>query len=139
MRSVRDVMEPNVFWVPTDMPLLRAAEELAARQIGGAPACAPDGRIVGVISMTDLTEHYGGTHESRLVRDVMTPEVLSVSEEAPLHEAIRRMAFEGVHRLVVLDAQERLAGIVTSMDVLRELAGFPRQPPRSYAVAPPSR
>jgi predicted transcriptional regulator len=139
MRAVGEVMEPHVFWVPTDMPLLRAAKELASRQISGAPACAPDGRILGVITMADLTEHYGGTHESRLVRDVMTPEVLSVSEAAPLQDAIRVMAFEGVHRLIVLDGHERLAGIVTSMDILRELAGFPRQPPRSYAVAPPSR
>lgn len=137
MRTVGEVMEPHVFWVPTDMPLHRAAEELAARQIGGAPACSPDGRIIGVISLTDLTEHYGGSNELRLVRDVMTPHVLTVNQADPLEAAIRLMAFEGVHRLLVLDADEHLVGIVTSMDVLRELAGFPRQPHRVFAIAPP--
>jgi predicted transcriptional regulator len=119
------------------MPLNRVAEELAARQISGAPACLPDGRLVGVISMTDLTEHYGAVHEFRLVRDVMTPEVLTANQAEPLEEAIRRMAFEVVHRLFVLDGEERLVGVVTSMDVLRELAGFPRQPDRVLAIAPP--
>lgn len=138
MRTVREVMEPNVFWLPTDMPLLRAAEELAAKQFSGAPACSPDGRIVGMISLTDLTDNYGGANESRLVRDVMSPAVLTVAQSAPLEDAIRRMAFEGVHRLVVLDGEERLVGIITSMDVLRDLAGFPRQPHRSFAVAPPT-
>jgi len=138
MRTVGEVMEPHVFWVPTDMPLNRAAEELAARQISGAPACSPDGRIVGVISQMDLTEHYGGAHELRLVRDVMTPEILTVNQAEPLEQAIRRMAFEGVHRLFVLDSDEHLVGIITSMDVLRELAGFPRQPHRVFAVAPPT-
>jgi predicted transcriptional regulator len=137
MRTVGEVMESHVFWVPTDMPLLRAAEELAAHQISGAPACAPDGKIVGVLSVSDLTQHYGGANETRLVRDVMTPEVLTVEETAPLDDAIRLMAFEGVHRLFVLDPEARLAGVITSMDVLRELAGFPRQPRRSFAVAPP--
>jgi predicted transcriptional regulator len=138
MRTVGEVMEPHVFWVPADMPLGRAAEELAAQQISGAPACSPDGKIVGMISMTDLTENYGGANELRLVRDVMTPEVLTVKQGDPLEAAIRLMAFEGVHRLVVLDDDERLAGILTSMDVLRELAGFGRQPPRPFAVAPPT-
>jgi predicted transcriptional regulator len=138
MRTVGDVMDPHVFWLPTDMPLARAAQELAARQISGAAACLPDGKIVGVITLTDLTENYGGANESRLVRDVMTPEVLTVGQSEPLDRAIRLMAFEGVHRLVVLDDDEHLAGMLTSMDVLRELAGFPRQPPRAFAVAPPT-
>lgn len=138
MRTVSEIMEPRVFWVPVDMPLKRAAEELSARQISGAPACSSDGRIVGMISLTDLTEHYGGADEFRFVRDAMTPEVLSVGQAEPIDRAIQLMAFEGVHRLVVIDEDERLVGIVTSMDVLRELAGFPRQHHRVFAVAPPT-
>lgn len=137
MRTVSEIMEPDVFWVPIDMPLERAAVELSERQISGAPACSPDGRIVGLISLTDLTEHYGGGNELRVVRDAMTPEVLSVRQAEPIDRAIQLMAFEGVHRLVVIDDDERLVGIVTSMDILRELAGFPRQHHRVFAVAPP--
>jgi predicted transcriptional regulator len=137
MRTVRDIMESDVFWIPSDMPLERAAKELASRQVSGAPVCAPDGRLIGMLSSTDLTEFYGGAHELRLARDVMTPEVLAVAPDDPIEQAIKLMAFEGVHRLVVVDLEHRLHGIVTSMDVLRELAGFPRQPPRVFAVAPP--
>lgn len=138
MRTVRDIMEPDVLWIASDMPLERAAEELASRQISGAPVCSPDGKIVGMLSTTDLTEFYGAAHELRLVRDVMTPEMLAVAPDAPIDAAIKLMAFEGVHRLVVIDKDQRLVGIVTSMDVLRELAGFPRQPARVLAVAPPT-
>ena len=137
MRTVRDIMEPHVFWSPSDMPLERVAQELASRQVSGAPVCAPDGKIVGMLSTTDLAEFYGGAHELRLARDVMTPETLAVKPDDPIEAAIKLMAFEGVHRLVVMDAEHRLHGIVTSMDVLRELAGFPRQPARVVAVAPP--
>lgn len=136
MRTVRDIMEPDVFWLPADMPLKRAAEELSARQIGGAPACAPDGEIIGMVSKTDLTEHYG-ENDGRVVRDVMTPELFAVGPDDPIDRAIHSMAFEGVHRLLVLDHDERLLGIVTTMDILRDLAGFPRRRPRVLAVGPP--
>lgn len=138
MRTIRDIMEPDVFWIASDMPLERAAAELSSRQITGAPVCAPDGTIVGMLSMTDLTEFYGGANELRLVRDVMTPDALFVAPDDPIETAIKLMAFEGVHRLVVIDAGRHLHGIVTSMDILRELAGFPRQPPRILAIAPPT-
>jgi predicted transcriptional regulator len=137
MRTIDDVMERNVYWLPSEMPLERAAEELASRQISGAPVCAANGRIVGMLSMRDLTEFYGGVNELRLVEEVMTPEILAVAPDDPIQQAINLMAFEGVHRLLVIDRDQRLAGIVTSMDILRELAGFPREPPRVVAVAPP--
>lgn len=136
MRHVRDIMEPNVFWLAEDAPLERAAETLTERQISGAPVCDASGRIVGIFSKTDLAEYYGSANEGRLVREVMTPEVVSVGPDDPIERAVQLMAFEGVHRLLVLDG-DRLAGILTSMDVLRELAGFPRRQHRVIAVAPP--
>lgn len=136
MRTVRDIMEPNVFWLAADAPLARAAEMLAERQISGAPVCDATGRILGMFTKTELAEHYGCAHEARLVRDVMTPTVISVHADDPIERAVQLMAFEGVHRVLVLD-DDRLEGILTSMDVLRELAGFPRRQHRVIAVAPP--
>lgn len=129
-------MASDVFWIAADTPLEQAADALAHRQISGAPACDADGKIVGMFTKTDLAEHFGPAHQARLVRDVMTPEIFAVGPDEPLERAVQLMAFEGVHRLLVLDG-DRLAGIVTSMDVLRELAGFPRPGRRVIAVAPP--
>jgi predicted transcriptional regulator len=136
MRKVRDIMEPDVFWLAADAPLTRAAEALAERQISGAPVCEADGKIVGMFTKTELADYYGSAHEARLVREVMTPTTVSVRPDDDLERAIQLMAFEGIHRVLVLDGQ-RLEGIVTSMDVLRELAGFPRREHRVIAVAPP--
>lgn len=135
-KAVLDIMEANVFWLADDTPLKVAAEALAERQISGAPVCAPDGKIVGMFSQTDLTEYYGPANDTRLVRDAMSPAILAVRPDEPIQRAVELMAFEGVHRLLVLDG-DRLAGIVTSMDVLRELAGFPRRSHRVVAIAPP--
>jgi predicted transcriptional regulator len=89
-----------------------------------------------MITKSDLAVHYGPAHQARLVGDVMTPALLSLGPDEAVERAVQLMAFEGVHRLLVLDG-ERLAGIVTSMDVLRELAGVSRPAARVMAVAPP--
>jgi predicted transcriptional regulator len=98
--------------------------------------CAEDGRVVGVLSQSDLTGIFEGG-DAKTVAEVMTPEVLSVGADEPVDRAIHTMAFEGVHRLVVLDEERRLAGIVTSMNVLRDLAGFHRKDGGCEAIAPP--
>jgi predicted transcriptional regulator len=136
MRTTQDIMSTAVCTVTPDMRLARAAELLAENQVSGAPVCDRDGRVIGILSESDLTDAFAGRHE-RTVADVMTPEVLSVRSDQPIGQAIRTMAFEGVHRLVVLDEKGLLRGIVTSMDILRELAGFEREDRRGTSVAPP--
>lgn len=136
MRKVRDIMATEVYFLAADTPLERAAEVFAERQISGAPVTERDGKIVGMFTKTELAEHFGPANQARLVRDVMRPEILAVGPDEPLDRAVQLMAFEGVHRVLVLEG-DRLAGIVTSMDVLRELAGFPRPGRRVVAVAPP--
>lgn len=52
------------------------------------------------------------------VKDIMTPLVFTVGQEAPLSEITTKMVVSHVHRLVVVENGE-LKGIVTTMDVLR--------------------
>lgn len=139
MRPVRDLMETDVFWVPADMPLSSAASELTARDVSGAPVCDATGRVIGMLTKTDLVDFYGSVNEDRLVADAMTPEVLAVAPNDPAEQAVKLMAFEGVHRLLVIE-EDRLVGILSSMDILRELAGFPRSNRDApIGVAPPER
>lgn len=58
-----------------------------------------------------------------LVRDVMTPTVYKVTVETPIQDVARTMLGGRVHRLVVTQ-DERVAGIITTMDILRLLADF---------------
>ncbi len=138
MRAVHEVMQRDVYCLRCDTSLERAATELASRQIGGAPVLGPEGKLAGMLSMTDLVEVYGPSQGSRQVREVMTPELLAVAPEDPIERAIDLMAFEGIYRVLVLDRDGQLVGVLTAMDVLRELAGYPREQPRVIAVAPPA-
>lgn len=151
--KVGDVMTREVIAVAPDTSLVTTARLFAARHITGAPVIDPDGRPIGVVTQTDLTDpdrdrtnrpgksiFYQVTHHARIVQgddattadgivaDVMSPFVLAIDPNAPLMEAIRLMVSDDVHRLLVT-REGKLVGIVTSMDVLRALAGASTQGP----------
>ena len=151
-RRVKDVMNPDIMTVADDMTTDELARYLTEREISGAPVVNSEGHLVGVVSMTDIGRHlaepsefsssrrsefYRDTaddvmledFEQRLleeravaVRDVMTPVVHQVPASAPVADAARLMVEHHIHRLVVTQAKEPV-GIVTSMDLLRVVAG----------------
>jgi predicted transcriptional regulator len=140
MVLVRQVMESDVSWVLRDQTIAQAAALFAEKNISGAPVCDGTGRVLGMLTKTDIAECAAAHDTARLVEEAMTCEVISLGADEPLERAIHVMAFEGVHRLIVLDSDRHLVGIITSMDILRDLAGFGRRSTRQeIAVAPPKR
>lgn len=138
MALVRDAMERNVVYLWRDQTMAEAAAVLAERDISGAPVCDRDGRVLGMLTKSDVVECAAKADLACSVENAMTPEVISIGVDEPLERAISLMAFEGVHRLVALDGQSRLAGILSTMDVLRELAGYGHEKTRRViAVGPP--
>jgi CBS domain-containing protein len=128
----------------------RNIEELAAflleHGISGAPVTGKNGKLVGVVTSTDIvkdrnesgeearaegrlrgTEGFenlgelGGLSvksEGRLVRDIMTPTVYQVSEDTPLAEVARTMVTGRVHRLLVRRGKETV-GLIGALDLLK--------------------
>ncbi len=151
-RQVKDVMNPDIMTVADDMTTDELARYLTEREISGAPVVNSQGHLVGVVSMTDIGRYLADPSEfassPRLgfyrdtvddlasedfeqhfledravaVRDVMTPVVHHVPGSAPIAEAARIMVQQHIHRLVVTQGRVPV-GIITSMDLLRELAG----------------
>jgi CBS domain-containing protein len=150
-RVAKDIMNPNVVTVSDTLDLREAAKILVEEGISGAPVVDELGNLLGVISQSDLVEYEltmereptveapfyrrpydDSLHPSRgfqieelpvdTVKDVMTPFLVTVEEHTPIREVAARMAKFGIHRLIVVDEDQQLRGIVTSMDVLRWLA-----------------
>jgi CBS domain-containing protein len=150
-RLAKDIMNPHVVTVTDTMDLREVAKILVEERISGAPVVDELGHLVGVISQSDLVEYELATEReltveapfyrrpydesldpsqgfqidelpADIVRDVMTPYLITVSEDTPIREVAARMAECGVHRLIVVDEAQQLRGIVTSLDVLRWLA-----------------
>jgi CBS-domain-containing membrane protein len=118
----KDILNPHVVCMTEDMDLRAVAQLFRDEAITGAPVVDERGHVVGIISQSDLMAHDLTRPPEGLqaatVKDVMTPEVVTVEEETPIHEVAARMAQQGIHRVIVVDKAQQLRGIVTSMDVL---------------------
>jgi CBS domain-containing protein len=126
---------PTVEAVMTRMPVVvvegdaitGVAELLVGYEITGLPVVDADDRVVGVISQTDLVRLRGsgvsrtGWH-GLVVRDLMTSPAKIIQGSESLDEAARRMTAEHVHRLVVVDEQDRPLGVITEGDIVRDIA-----------------
>jgi CBS domain-containing protein len=100
--------------------------------LSGAPVVDDEGVPVGFVSKTDLVRH--GVTPERHVSDIMTPMSLTVHEDQSVSKASALMAYEGIHRLPVVDGSGRVVGLLSSLDVLHWLAcksGDPVPAPRS--------
>jgi CBS-domain-containing membrane protein len=124
MLQIKDIMTKRVYTVEADASAEEAAWGLTRRHIGGAPARDAEGNLVGVLSSSDLInpEPAQWLHGEPTVGDLMNPDVISLYAEDPAMAAVKEMAKRDIHRIVVLDQESKLAGIVTPMDVLRALA-----------------
>jgi CBS domain-containing protein len=117
---VSRIMSLNVQCVTEDVSLPALATCLLEGGYSGAPVVDDEGVPVGVVSKTDLLRH-GVTREGR-VKDIMTPMSFTLHEEQSLSKASALMAYEGIHRLPVVDAAGKVVGLLSSLDILHWLA-----------------
>jgi len=143
MKSVRDVMNTSVLTFHEDRTVSELASFLTEKEISGVPVIDRRGKLVGVVSVTDIVEQStreddeperpSRSEELRgmptrgsgiLVRDIMTPTVYTVPDETPVIEVARTMIAGHIHRLFVTKGGH-IVGIVTTLDLLRLLVDEP--------------
>lgn len=92
-RCAKDVMNREVLGVRVDMTAREAAAFLTENQIGGAPVLDEEGRLVGVLSLTDLAESE--SERADLVGDRARPELdVRGWEERVAREDLGRLHME---------------------------------------------
>ena len=126
--KVSDLMHKEVRTARPDDTLADIVEELAEAHITGVPVVDRHGKILGVVSTTDILEAQaeglvpGGTPwEDRMVEDVMTRPALTIPGDAHVREAAQRMLYGEVHRLFV-EKDAVLAGVISQTDIVRAFA-----------------
>lgn len=122
--TVKDIMTKNVYSVEFEASADEAAWGLTRRNIRGAPVRDRAGQLVGMLTKDDLVDpapRQWIKNKEPTVGDLMDPDVLAVYQDDAALVAVHELATRNLHRVVVLDADNDLVGIVTSMDVVQAL------------------
>lgn len=147
--TVADVMTRDPITATPEMPLSEVIKILAEKRISGLPVVDQSGKLVGVISETDLMWQESGVtppayimlldsviyleNPARYERDlhkalgqtvgeVMNREPVTIAPDQSLREAARLMHESSIQRLPVLDAAGHVVGILTRGDIVRAMA-----------------
>jgi len=114
--NVRQVMTVDVVAVDPQRSIRDVAALFAARRINGAPVI-DRGELTGIVTSTDLMR-AAEDGRSCSVGDVMSRDVVTLTEGMTVAEATRVLARDGLHRAPVLRGT-KVVGMVTRTDLLR--------------------
>jgi CBS domain-containing protein len=117
--QVSEVMTANVERVPPETSLREAGSKMRERDIGAIPVYEGD-RLIGMITDRDIAIRAvaDGTDPSKMtVRDAMSPGISYCFEDQDIREAGKQMRERKVRRLIVLNRDKRLVGIVSLGDL----------------------
>jgi CBS domain-containing protein len=136
---VKDLMTTPVVTVGPASSFKEIVARLMEHKLSAVPVVDDTGLVLGVVSEADLllkeehpdpdadlpliwTRRRRAEHDKAaavVTRDLMTIAVVSITPEATVAEAARRLRAAGVKRLPVVDRQGRLVGIISRSDLLK--------------------
>lgn len=116
---IKDVCAHEVARINRNASLRQATEELAGGEIG-ILAVEDAGMVCGVLSERDIVRAVfeEANFDDTRAWEYMTESVVSIDEEAPLEEGIRKMHDAQVRHLLVT-GQDDFVGVISTRDLVR--------------------
>jgi CBS domain-containing protein len=121
--KVRELMSHEVATTRADETLERAVERMRDRRCGCLPVVDAEGHVRGVLTDRDVclaALRTGAPLAGIPVEVAMSARAFTCRAEDPILEAERLMGQHQVRRLPVVDARERLVGLLSLDDIARE-------------------
>lgn len=152
MYKAKEIMTTPAYSVTGDQTLQEVLDLLADKKVSGVPAVDDQGRVIGIISDTDIIRYahqisvvplsnlsgwispYTDIADLASVRkgfemlhrtkveQVMTKKVYTVSEDTSATEVAKMMNRRKINRVPVIGAAKQLVGIITRSDMVQCMA-----------------
>lgn len=122
--KISQVMTRDVKTVRPDQTAKDAAKFMLSEDAGSMPVSEGD-RLIGMITDRDIAVRgvARGYGPDTPVRELMTDDVVCAREDEDVEEVAARMSQAQIRRIPVIDADDRLCGIVSLGDLAREADG----------------
>lgn len=151
----RDIMTRGAVTVPHTSTVAEAAALLEEEAIHGAPVVNSYGKVIGVVSRTDIARHLSESLEdasegasrsvlealiskrlaednevieglSSPIQEAMSPNPVTAGPDATAGELAELMHREGIQRVFIVN-EDRLIGVVSASDLMQVLARYERE------------
>jgi len=147
MHTAKEIMSEDVITVNEDLDVSDLATLFWDKRIGGAPVVDNDGKLLGVVTESDLIDQSKKVHIPTImsildsmiflenpanldreikkmtgtkVKDIYSPSVVTVDQDTPMDEVASIMADRKIHTLPVVDG-DKLVGVIGKADIIRNL------------------
>jgi CBS domain-containing protein len=144
---VRDLMSAPAISVRPETSLRDVTATFEHRDISSVPVTDASGKLVGIVTMTDLlaeahVETTGAaailriTPPARTAGDLMRTRVHTVYPETPVRDAAKTMIDHRIHRVIVVE-KEKPVGVLSTRDVMRLVHRYRIETPLSRYMTTP--
>jgi CBS domain-containing protein len=142
--TVREAMHEGCECIGERQTLVDAAKRMEELDVGVLPICGDDDRVKGMLTDRDIVVKalaQGRDPATTMCGELAQGTVRWTGADASLDEALGMMREHAVKRLIVMDDDKRLSGIITEADVAThapegrtgELVGaIAAQPPQHF-------
>ncbi len=120
--SVKSIMTPNPVTARPEDSVEEYVKYFVEKRFRGIPVVDEQTKPVGLLMASKVMEALANCILKAKVRDLMARNPPTIHEDEDLHEAVRLMISSGIGRLLVVDSEDRLVGIVTRTDILSKIA-----------------
>ncbi len=130
--KISEFMDPVVPTIGPDMQIMKAVDYLLRHKVTGAPVVDSDGRLLGIITETDLLKLLtqgiqGRSATEATVADYMTTDVMTVPPTVDIYYVAGIFLNNKFRRLPVVKGG-RIVGAITRYDLLRVIRTLSAMP-----------
>jgi len=115
----------EVFSLPEDASVHQAAQYLRERQVRSAGVLDANGRLIGVVSQSDISNKVAAENRCPAwmkVSEIMSRDLITVGFDMTLEDCLGLMDRHGTYHLLAIDGRNNFRGMVSVRDLLRVLA-----------------
>ena len=115
----------EVYSIRDDATVHDAARYVRERQIRAVGVLDADGRLVGVVSQSDISDKVAAENKCPAwmrVTEIMSTGLVIVTPDRPLTECLRLMEQHGIYHLLVVDEGGGYRGMLSVTDLLTVIA-----------------
>ena len=131
----------DVVSIPPTKPIKDTAKVMMEHEFRRLPITDPgSGKLLGIVTVMDILDFFGGGKKFNIiekkyednflaainepVKEIMTRDLITLSTKASIGETIECMIDNQLGAIPLVDAEEKLAAIVTERDIALSLAGM---------------